>query len=71
ERVKLRRTKPIQSTTTTTTITEEIKPRKINKISLKKPKISSINKNKKSFLGSGLDLDNILLVNRQRRCVQT
>ncbi|CAF3650884.1 unnamed protein product [Rotaria sp. Silwood1] len=47
ERVKLRRTKPIQSTTTTTTIIEEIKPRKINKISLKKPKISSINKNKK------------------------
>ncbi|CAF1583715.1 unnamed protein product [Rotaria sp. Silwood1] len=71
ERVKLRRTKPIQSTTTTTTIIEEIKPRKINKISLKKPKISSINKNKKSFLGSGLDLDNILLGNRQRRCVQT
>jgi hypothetical protein len=26
---------------------------------------------KKFFLGSGLDLDNIVLGNRQRRCIQT
>jgi hypothetical protein len=34
-------------------------------------KETSIMKTKKSFLGSGLDLDNIVLGNRQRRNVQT
>ncbi|CAF0746189.1 unnamed protein product [Rotaria sordida] len=84
ERVKLRRTKPLQSSTI---IVEKIEPKKINKsriqtikTSLKKSKkipstktssIISTNKNKKLFLGSGLDLDNIVLGNRQRRCIQT
>jgi hypothetical protein len=36
----------------------------------KSRKISSV-KTTKSFLGSGLDLDNIVLGNRQRRSVQT
>jgi hypothetical protein len=41
-------------------ISKKIQPRKNSSI-----------KNRKLFLGSGLDLDNIVLGNRQRRCVQT
>ena len=73
ERVKLRRTKPLQSSP----IIIEKKPRKINKsqqdikqIHQKEKKNSSVISTK-LFLGSGLDLDNIVLGNRQRRCVQT
>ncbi|CAF0970126.1 unnamed protein product [Rotaria magnacalcarata] len=80
ERVKLRRTKPLQPPAT---IIEKVKSTKITKTkascspvikkSNKKETPSSVSKlqNKKSFLGSGLDLNNIVLGNRQRRCVQT
>lgn len=69
ERVKLRRTKTPQSSTI-------LLPKQASKAqSLSKKKISKqqpINKKStKLFLGSGLDLDNIVLGNRQRRSVQT
>ncbi|CAF1625216.1 unnamed protein product [Adineta ricciae] len=81
ERVKLRRTKPLQPSVTSV----ESKPVKMNKIrpikqektksvsnkTTKSRKTSSPVKTTKLFLGSGLDLDNIVLGNRQRRCVQT
>ena len=81
ERVKLRRTKPLQPSVTSV----ESKPVKMNKIRpIKQEKTKSVsNKTTKSrkpsspvkttklFLGSGLDLNNIVLGNRQRRCVQT
>ncbi len=90
ERVKLRRTKPLQPSTTIVqtkpTKTNKSRPTKTHTVqqdlkqirqsmtqnSSKKPlpAVSTI-KNTKLFLGSGLDLDNIVLGNRQRRCVQT
>jgi hypothetical protein len=100
ERVKLRRTKPVQSstiivekkstknkksqsrTTKIPTVQQDIKQIRqsiTNNSSKKDEKIKptktssvvSTNKTTKLFLGSGLDLDNIVLGNRQRRCVQT
>jgi hypothetical protein len=100
ERVKLRRTKPLQSstilvekkstknkksqsrTTKIPTVQQDIKQIRqsiTNNSSKKDEKIKptktssvvSTNKSTKLFLGSGLDLDNIVLGNRQRRCVQT
>jgi len=93
ERVKLRRTKPLQpstsivekkstknnksqrQTTKIPTIQQDIKEirQSIANNSSKKPqstKSSSV-KTTKFFLGSGLDLDNIVLGNRQRRSIQT
>jgi len=87
ERVKLRRTKPLQpskiivekkstkNNKSQTTKIHDIKQirQSITKNSSKKiksTKNSSI-KTTKLFLGSGLDLDNIVLGNRQRRCIQT
>jgi hypothetical protein len=65
ERVKLRRTKPLQPSV-------KIVEKKSTKSQDRKPSITKKpTKNTKSFLGSGLDLDNIVLGNRQRRCVQT
>jgi hypothetical protein len=65
ERVKLRRTKPLQPSA-------KIVEKKSTKSQDRKPSITKKpTKNTKSFLGSGLDLDNIVLGNRQRRCVQT
>ncbi|CAF2739635.1 unnamed protein product [Rotaria sp. Silwood2] len=69
ERVKLRRTRPFQ-----TPIIPVLK--KKSKSNLKKRiNLSTTNKNiiksKKFFLGSGLDLDNIVLGNRQRRSAKT
>jgi len=65
ERVKLRRTTPFLT---------PIKPQS-NKKPVKRIHLSKSNKNliksKKFFLGSGLDLDNIVLGNRERRSVQT
>ncbi|CAF5024214.1 unnamed protein product [Rotaria sp. Silwood1] len=63
ERVKLRRTKPFQT---------PIIPLLNKKIQSKliKPN-KTIIKSKKFFLGSGLDLDNIVLGNRQRRSIKT
>lgn len=58
ERVKLRRTKPLPMSTKTP----------LKRI-LARPKVPI--KSKKFFLGSGLDLDNIVLGNRRRRSVQT
>jgi hypothetical protein len=66
ERVKLRRTKPLQPSPT---IVEKKKSQSQSK-STKSRKSSPV-KTTKLFLGSGLDLDNIVLGNRQRRCVQT
>jgi hypothetical protein len=65
ERVKLRRTKPLQPSPT---IVEKKSQRQSKS---NKSRKSSPVKTTKSFLGSGLDLDNIVLGNRQRRCVQT
>jgi hypothetical protein len=66
ERVKLRRTKPLLI---------PIKPLLNKKQPIKRIHSSKSNKTiikpKKFFLGSGLDLDNIVLGNRQRRSVQT
>ena len=76
ERVKLRRTKPFLT---------PIKPvlnKKVHhhhhhpvKQAVKRVHSSKANKkiikSKKFFLGSGLDLDNIVLGNRQRRSLQT
>lgn len=73
ERVKLRRTKPLQPSTSKI----DVKPTKTRRsqtpkvVQTKRKKAASKVKNKKFFLGSGLDLDNIVLGNRQRRCVQT
>jgi hypothetical protein len=64
ERVKLRRTKPLL-----TPIKAVLNKKPIKRIHLSKSK--NIIKPKKFFLGSGLDLDNIVLGNRQRRSVQT
>ncbi len=65
ERVKLRRTKPLQPSV-------KIVEKKSTKSQDRKPSITKKpTKNTKSFLGSGLDLDNIVLGNRQRRCAQT
>lgn len=61
ERVKLRRTKPLPTSAKPT-----LKPMK-RIVSRAKVPIKS----KKFFLGSGLDLDNIVLGNRRRRSVQT
>jgi len=93
ERVKLRRTKLLQPSTTiiekkstknnksqsrTTkipTIQQDIKQirQSIANNSSKKiqPTKNSSVKTTKLFLGSGLDLDNIVLGNRQRRSIQT
>jgi hypothetical protein len=93
ERVKLRRTKPLQPstiiiekkstknnksqsrTTKIPTIQQDIKQirQSIANNSSKKiqPTKSSSVKTTKLFLGSGLDLDNIVLGNRQRRSIQT
>lgn len=90
ERVKLRRTKPLQPSTTiveikksqkmkTHPIQQDVKQirQSMTQNSSKKMKstktspIVSTIKSTKLFLGSGLDLDNIVLGNRQRRCVQT
>lgn len=76
ERVKLRRTKAIQPSPS------NVVPKKSTKIQKSQPskpvenrrsrtKTSTKKPTSKSFLGSGLDLDNIVLGNRQRRCVQT
>jgi hypothetical protein len=65
ERVKLRRTKPLL-----TPIKAVLNKKPIKRIHLSKSK-KNIIKPKKFFLGSGLDLDNIVLGNRQRRSVQT
>jgi hypothetical protein len=62
ERVKLRRTLPL-----TTPIKPVLNKKPVKRIHLNKNLI----KPKKFFLGSGLDLDNIVLGNRQRRSVQT
>ena len=78
ERVKLRRTIPIQTSTKPITI-KKSSSSKINhtiKKDIKQNRLSKTKKNliikpKKFFLGSGLDLDNIVLGNRQRRSVQT
>lgn len=63
ERVKLRRTKPLILPTKPIS---QIKKKK----SLQRNNKTPI-KPKKFFLGSGLDLDNIVLGNRQRRSAQT
>jgi len=65
ERVKLRRTKPLL-----TPIKPVLNKKPVKRIHLLKSK-KNIIKSKKFFLGSGLDLDNIVLGNRQRRSVQT
>ena len=72
ERVKLRRTtpfltppKPILKNKLPSNIKKSVK-----RIHLSKAKKTMI-KPKKFFLGSGLDLDNIVPGNRQRRSVQT
>ncbi|CAF0766335.1 unnamed protein product [Adineta steineri] len=97
ERVKLRRTKPLQLSTTSSVETKPVKisksqstkirpiqqdsesitnnssskkPTKITKSRKNSPVVSTI-KTTKLFLGSGLDLDNIVPGNRQRRSVQT
>ena len=76
ERVKLRRTKPLQPSTiivdkkSTKNTKSQNQTTKIQDKKIKSTKSSSI-KTTKLFLGSGLDLDNIVLGNRQRRCVQT
>jgi len=77
ERVKLRRTKPLQPSTiivdkksTKNTKSQNQTTKIQDKKKIKSTKSSSI-KTTKLFLGSGLDLDNIVLGNRQRRCVQT
>jgi hypothetical protein len=98
ERVKLRRTKPLQPSPSIVekksgkipksqpkkshTVQHDIKQirqsmtnnstkkDKIVKSRKPSPVVSTIKTNK-FFLGSGLDLDNIVLGNRQRRCVQT
>ncbi|CAF3992604.1 unnamed protein product, partial [Adineta steineri] len=97
ERVKLRRTKPLQLSTTSSVETKPVKRSKSqstkihpiqqdresitnNSSSKKTTKITKSRKNSpvvstikttKLFLGSGLDLDNIVPGNRQRRSVQT
>jgi len=65
ERVKLRRTKPFL-----TPIQPVLNKKPVKRIHLSKSKKNVI-KSRKFFLGSGLDLDNIVLGNRQRRSVQT
>jgi hypothetical protein len=62
ERVKLRRTKPLFT---------PIKPILNKKTHIISKSKKTMIKPKKFFLGSGLDLDNIVLGNRQRRSVQT
>jgi hypothetical protein len=76
ERVKLRRTKPLLMTVKPVlnkkpqpNINHPIK-KPVKRINLPKSKKNMV-KSKKFFLGSGLDLDNIVLGNRQRRSVQT
>jgi len=78
ERVKLRRTtpfstaiKPVLNKKSPSNKNHPIK-KSVKRIHLSKqqPNINVI-KPKKFFLGSGLDLDNIVLGNRQRRSVQT
>ena len=65
ERVKLRRTTPFLA---------PIKPinskKPLKRIHISKTKKETI-KPKKFFLGSGLDLDNIVAGNRQRRSIQS
>jgi len=83
ERVKLRRTKPlltpikpVLNKKPQSSINNPIKKpqsgtnQPVKRIHLSKPNKNPI-KPKKFFLGSGLDLDNIVLGNRQRRSVQT
>lgn len=76
ERVKLRRTtpfltpiKPLLKKTPQSNIKKRIE-KPLKRIQSTKTKKDVI-KSKKFFLGSGLDLDNIVLGNRQRRCVKT
>jgi len=76
ERVKLRRTKTIQPSmnllpkqTSKVRQSQTFSKKNISKKSPIKQPISK--KSTKFFLGSGLDLDNIVLGNRQRRSVQT
>ena len=73
ERVKLRRTKPVQPSPPIPSKKSKSPNRSLVKNSSKKDKArkNSSVKTTKSFLGSGLDLDNIVLGNRQRRSVQT
>ncbi|CAF1286628.1 unnamed protein product [Adineta steineri] len=69
ERVKLRRTtsiKPILNKTLTFNMQKPVK--RLQHIS--KTKNKKLIQSKKFFLGSGLDLDNIVSGNRQRRSVQ-
>jgi hypothetical protein len=67
ERVKLRRTTPFSTPikSRSTKINHVIKKKGLSKSKQK------MIKPKKFFLGSGLDLDNIVLGNRPRRSVQT
>ncbi len=67
ERVKLRRTKPFL-TPPKPVLYPKLKS--VKQMHLSKAK-KTIIKPKKFFLGSGLDLDNIVPGNRQRRSVQT
>jgi len=76
ERVKLRRTKPLLTSVKPvlnkkpqSNINHPIK-KPVKRIHLSKSKKNMI-QSKKFFLGSGLDLDNIVLGNRQRRSAQT
>jgi len=76
ERVKLRRTKPLL-TSVKPVLNKKPQPntnhlikKPVKRIHSSKSK-KTIIKSKKFFLGSGLDLDNIVLGNRQRRSVQT
>ena len=79
ERVKLRRTTPFSTPSKPISIkkSKSILPKMkhIVKKEIKQIRLSKIRKDiikpKKFFLGSGLDLDNIVLGNRQRRSVQT
>lgn len=87
ERVKLRRTKPITQPSVTKTIEKKSRKMTKKKLPTVQQDIKQIRqsiknnstskqkvlptKTKKLFLGSGLDLDNIVLGNRQRRNIQT
>lgn len=69
ERVKLRRTKAFTATPVTPVLIKKSHNNKTNTSKKQPPK--SVIKSKKFFLGSGLDLDNIVLGNRQRRSIKT
>jgi chlorite dismutase len=74
ERVKLRRTKPFLTPIKPVLNKKVHHHHPIKKVvkRIHSPKANKkIIKSKKFFLGSGLDLDNIVLGNRQRRSLQT